>query len=131
MQLIPEKTQLESDLAQKDASILRSAEAVHHAATVIMNENRLFWSLPTDRLLGVLNHNVARTLATFAANTAAATAINGLLDAVGAPHLANRIPNVPGRSDIVLQDGVFVYVAPVVEEPEPDGSLDDQTENEG
>ena len=80
MPLLTPKTQLEQDLAAKDESVLRAAEATNHLAAVLKNENELFWSLPTDRLLAVLNHDVPTTLATFAANTATGNAINATLD---------------------------------------------------
>ena len=117
MSLTTQKSQLEQDLADKDAGILRAATALHHAATVIKSENSRFWSAPTDRLLAILNADTAMTLATFAANTQAGTAINALLDAVGSPDLSNRAPVTAGRSDIVFDGAAFVYVAPP--EPEP------------
>ena len=115
MSLITQKTQLEADLAEKDAGVLRAATALHHAATVLAGENARFWSVPTDRLLAVLNADLALTIATFQANTQAGTAINALLDAVASPELPRRAPTEPGRSDIVFDGTAFVYVAP----PEP------------
>ncbi len=119
MSLITQKTQLEADLAEKDAAVLRAATALHHAATVLAGENSRFWSVPTDRLLGVLNADLALTLATFGANTQAGTAINALLDAVGSPELSRRAPSEPGRTDIVFDGTAFVHVPPVEPEPEP------------
>jgi CRP-like cAMP-binding protein len=107
------KTQIEADIAEKDAGILRAATALHYAATVIATENDRFWSIPTDRLLAVLNENVALTISTFAANTQAATAINALLDAVAMPELSRRAPTEPARADIVFDGTSFVLVPPV------------------
>ena len=119
MPLITEKPQLDRDLADKDAGIFRSAEALHYAATVLKAENDRFWRVPTERLLAVLNADLALTFATFAANTAASTAINALLDEVGDSRLTARAPTEPGRRDIVFDGAAFVYVAPpVIEEPE-------------
>lgn len=116
MSLLTQRTQLESDLHDKDESVIRCAEAAHHLASVLSNENARFWSVPTDRLLAILNHDVAVTLATFAANTAAGTAVNAILDQLDDPRFPGRAPVAPGRTDIVFQDGMFVYI------PSPDPS---------
>ena len=105
------RTQLETDLAAKDESIMRCAEAAHHLAAVLTNENRRFWSMPTDRLLAILNHSVPVTLATFAANTDAGTAINTILDQVADPRFPARAPVEPGRADIRFDGGAFIFVA--------------------
>jgi uncharacterized membrane protein len=118
MSLITQKTQLEQDLAEKDAGVLRAATALHHAATVLRCENDRFWAIPTDRLLAVLNADLALTLATFGANTQAGTAINALLDAIASPELPRRAPVEPGRTDITFDGKQFVYVAPPEPEPE-------------
>jgi len=114
------KTQLEIDREANNASVIRSAVALHHAAAVIAAENRLYWSLPDDRLLAVLNDDVAVTLARFAANLEAATAINSLLDQVGDPSLTVRAPTAPGRSDIGFADGAFFIIPPPPPPPEPE-----------
>ena len=113
------KTQLEKDLAEKDASILRAATALHYAASVLSAENVRFWSLPDDRLLAVLNDSVPRTLAMFAANTAAGESINALLDQIGDDSMTHRAPTAPGRSDIGFADGAF-FIIPPLPEPEPE-----------
>jgi len=120
MSLINQKSQLEQDLAEKDAGVLRAATALHHAATVLHAENDRFWAVPTDRLLAVLNADLALTLATFQANTTAGTAINSLLDAVDHPSLIVRAPVEPGRTDIVFDGTAFIYVAPPEPEPTPE-----------
>jgi len=114
------RTQLESDLLEKDASVIRAATALHHAAVILRAENDRFWSLPTERLLGVLNADIQRTLATFSANTTAGTAINALLDEEASPLLTARAPVTPGRSDIVFDGQSFVYVPPPEPEPQPE-----------
>jgi hypothetical protein len=119
--LIP-KTQLEKDLAEKDASIIRAATALHYAATVLEAENARFWALPDDRLLAVLNDNAERTLTMFAANEAAANAINALLDEVGDETLTHRAPVSAGRSDILF-DGTTFTIAP---KPEPAPTQDEE-----
>jgi len=121
MALITPKTQVEEDVSEKDAGVLRSAEALHHAATVIKHENMRFWSLPTDRLLAVLNYNIPQTLSVFAANAQAAVAINALLDAVDSPRFSNRLPTEMGRSDVMFDGNQFVVIPPeppVEQEPE-------------
>lgn len=117
MSLITPRTQLEHDLHEKDESVLRCAEAAHHLASVLANENHRFWSVPTDRLLAVLNHDIPVTLATFAANTAAGTAVNAILDQLADPRFPTRAPTEPGRSDIVFDGSMFSVV--VLETTEP------------
>jgi hypothetical protein len=112
--MLTPKTQLEKDLAEKDAGIIRAATALHYAGTVIASENAKFWALPQDRLLAILNDNVERTLAMFAANSAAANAINSLLDQIGNEALSHRVPtSMP--SNWVFENGAFAYVAPKLE----------------
>jgi len=124
MSLITSKTQLQIDLDAKDESVLRSAEAMHHTATVIKNENIKFWSLPTDRLLAVLNYNIPQTLSVFAANAQAAVAINALLDAVDSPRFSNRLPTEMGRNDVMFDGNQFVVIPPEPpEEQEPEEEL--------
>jgi hypothetical protein len=113
--MLTPKTQLEKDLAEKDAGIIRAATALHYAGTVIAAENAQFWSLPQDRLLAVLNDNVERTLAMFAANSAAANAINSLLDQIGNEALSHRAPTAMPEG-YVFANGAFAYAEP---QPEP------------
>ena len=104
MQLIRPTT----DLDTKDALILQAAEATHHLASVLAATNEQFWSLPTDRLLGVLNADIPATLATFAANTALAGAVNASLDALNLPQFSRRAPTEQGRSDIEFDGVAFI-----------------------
>jgi hypothetical protein len=119
MSLLTQKTELEKDLSNKDESILQCAETAHHFASLLNNKNELFWSLPTDRLLAVLNHDVPTTLATFEANTALGTALNTILDQLALPQFPNRAPVTAGRNDIVFNGTAFEYVAPPTPTPEP------------
>jgi hypothetical protein len=122
MNLITPKSQLERDLADKEAAVIRSARGFHSLAATLRAENQRFWSLPPDRLLAVLNHNVEQTLATFTANTMAGQAINAVLDAVNLPGLTGRAPVSIGREGIAFdeENGVFTYTAPPEPEPEPE-----------
>lgn len=106
--------QLEADLANKDALIIQAAGATNYLASVLCSAHSAFWSLPTDRLLAVLNSNIADTLEAFAANTALATACNSQLDAIDLPQFSNRAPTEIGRTDIVFNGQEFVYIAPPV-----------------
>lgn len=115
MSLLQTKTQLEQDLEFVDGLLLQSARALHHAAAILRNSNAAFWDIPTDRLLAVLNADVTRTLAVFAANTATGTAINSQLDEFSATGMyETRAPVVPGRDDIVFdtESGLFVLDEP-------------------
>lgn len=123
MSLIPPLSQLDQDIAEKNTSVMRCAEAAHHLAAVLSNENARFWAIPTERLLAVLNHDVAVTLATFAANTALGQSLNAILDQIADPRFPTRAPVEPGRTDIVLQSGSFVLIEPTIEQnPIPDAS---------
>lgn len=102
---------------------MRCAEAAHNLAAVLKNENAHFWDVPTERLLVVLNHNVDVTLSTFAANTAAGSVVNAILDQLGDPRFPTRAPVEPGRSDIVYQDGAFMLVQP----PESEIEIEEYT----
>jgi hypothetical protein len=112
--MLTPKTQLEKDLAEKDAGIIRAATALHYAGTVIAAENAQFWALPQERLLAVLNDNVERTLAMFEANSAAGNAINSLLDRIGNEALSHRAPTTM-PAGYVFENGAFAYVAPKLE----------------
>ena len=120
MPLIKPLTEAEQDLQLKDSLVLRVAEATHHLAATLKNTNEQFWALPTDRLLAVLNADVASTLATFAANTAIGQAVNDSLDTLSLPQYPTRAPLTAGRSDIQLDNGGFVLVPekPIID-PQP------------
>ena len=120
MSIIRQLTTAEADLTAKEALVLQAGEATHHLASVLATTNRGFWSLPTDRLLAVLNADVASTIATFQANTALGTMVNASLDALAVPRFTCRAPVEPGRTDIVFDGTAFVYVAPPEPEPEPE-----------
>lgn len=109
-------SEAEADLAAKDALILQVAEATNHLAVTLKQTNDQFWSLPTDRLLAVLNADVASTLATFAANSAIGQAVNASLDELALPQYQTRAPLTTGRNDIQLDGNSFVLV-PVKPEP--------------
>jgi len=112
--MLTPKTQLEKDLAEKDAGIIRAATALHYAGTVIAAENAQFWALPQDRLLAVLNDNVERTLAMFEANSVAANAINSLLDQLNNEALSHRAP-ITMPANWSFENGVFAYTEPTPE----------------
>lgn len=126
MPLVTPKSELEQDLAEKDAGVLRVATAYHHAATIQKEENGKFWALPTERLLALMNADIPLTLATFGANTAIGVPTNAMLDAVAAPGLPNRAPVEPGRTDIIFNGTEFVVAPPVQgESPMTPEELDD------
>ena len=112
MSLLTPKTPLEADLAAKDVRVLQCAEATHHLAAVMRNAHEWLWKLPTDRLLAILNADVAVTLATFAQNTALGLAANAALDTLNLPDFPTRAPVEIGRSDITFDGTAFVFVAP-------------------
>lgn len=120
MSIIRQTTQAEADLSAKESLVLQAGEATHHLASTLASTNAQFWSLPTDRLLAVLNANIPATLATFAANTALGLQVNASLDALGVSRFAKRAPVEPGRTDIVFDGAAFTFVAPPAPEPNPE-----------
>ena len=120
MPIIRQLTESEADLAAKEQLVLQAGEATHHLASTLTTTNAQFWSLPTDRLLAVLNADVPATLATFAANTALGVQVNASLDALAVSRFATRAPVTAGRLDIVFDGAAFVYIAPPEPEPNPE-----------
>ena len=110
MNLLTQKTPLELDLAAKDAHIRHCAEAAHNQAAKLRDAHAWLWELPTERLLALLNADVPKTLATFAANTALGTIVNASLDAAGLPEFATRAPVETGRADITFNGTAFALV---------------------
>lgn len=124
MSLLTPKTALETDLAAKDARVLQCAEAAHHLAAVMRNAHAWLWQLPADRLLAILNADVAVTLATFSQNTALGLAANTALDALSLPDFPTRAPVEMGRADITFEGGVFVLIPP----PDPESPAEPPAE---
>jgi hypothetical protein len=120
MSIIRQLTQAEADLAAKEQLVLQAGEATHHLASTLATTNAQFWSLPTDRLLAVLNADIPATLATFAATTALGLQVNASLDALAVPQFASRAPVTAGRSDIVFDGTAFIYIAPPEPNSEPE-----------
>ena len=110
MSIIRQLTIAEADLAAKEQLVLQAGEATHHLASTLATTNQQFWSLPTDRLLAVLNADIPATLATFAANTALGVQVNASLDALAVPRFATRAPVTAGRSDIIFDGTSFIQV---------------------
>lgn len=119
MSLFTPKTQLQADLEAKDSLLLVTGEAMHHLAATLKTANAKFWSLPDERLLDLLNNDLAQTLATFQANTALGTVLNAHLDALNIPKFPTRAPVEMGRTDVVFEEGAFVIVPPEVIEIPP------------
>ena len=123
MNLLTTKTQIELDLAAKDARVLQCAEAAHHLAAIMRNAHEWLWRLPTDRLLAILNADVEVTLATFSQNTALGLAANAALNALSLPEFPNRAPVEVGRADITFDGTAFVLLPPS-EAPVPESPTD-------
>jgi hypothetical protein len=112
MSLFTPKTQLQSDLETKDSLLLATGEAMHHLASTLQAANVRFWSLPDERLLALLNNDIAQTLGTFQANTVLGAVLNAQLDALDLPQFPTRAPVEMGRSDVAFEDGAFVILPP-------------------
>ena len=116
--IITEKTQFQKDLDKKDLIVRQIAYATCRLAREINDNNKNFWSLPEDRLLAVLNHDVAASLATIALND---DLLDGLMAAITV--LGDDFLRMAGtafvREDIVFNGTEFVYVPAPEPEPEP------------
>jgi len=98
---------------------LAGAEAAHHLATVLQVQWQAFWNRAPENVQADIESNLPQTLAIFALNTQAATAVNALLDAVNDPRFTRRAPTtLPAHWSF---DGdQFAYTAPPEPEPEPE-----------
>ena len=115
MSLIKPLTEAEADLAAKDQLVMQVAEATHHLAATLAAASERFWSLPTDRLLTVLNADVLASAATLTANADLGAAVNASLDALGSERFPSRAP-LTGRSDITFDGAAFVFIPHVISE---------------
>lgn len=115
-------TILEADLAAKDSLVMQAAEATHHLASVLKSVHERFWNLSPERLIAVLNADVAGTLQTFAHNSAIGVACNASLDALDLSQFSTRAPLAMGLEGIAFdeQSGQFTYTAPPEPVPEPE-----------
>lgn len=120
MSLIPTQSEAEQDLATRDRIVAQAAMATQQLAMQLRQLSQQFWALPTDRLLAVLNADVAKTLAIFAANAQLASDLNANLDALASPQFAMRAPVAMGRKDVAFDGTAFAVVAPPVIEPIPE-----------
>ena len=115
MPLIPTPNQLQQDASLLDNLILQTAEATHHLAATIARCNAEFWGLPDDRLAAILNADVERTQAVFAANSALGSAVNASLDEIDSPAHSCRAPVTPGREISLGLDGKFTITPHPIE----------------
>lgn len=90
MKFLATKTQLETDLLERDASVFRCIEAIHNTVTVFREENDKIRSLPKDRLLAVLNNDEEITSSILEINTTLGIILNTILDQAGLPQFSNR-----------------------------------------
>lgn len=116
MSILRQLNEAEADLAAKDQLVLAVGEATHHLAVTLSAASENFWSLPTDRLLAVLNADVLASAATLTANADLGEAVNASLDALGCDRFTFRAP-LSGRADITFDGEAFVWVAPAIVEP--------------
>lgn len=112
-----EQAALDADIAKLNAGILRSAEALNHAAAVLTREHNVIWSLPDDRLIALLNADVKRTLAIAAAKDKAAVEINSMLNQLNISRYTNRAPVGFGREDVKYDEATSKFVIIPAEEP--------------
>jgi hypothetical protein len=110
--ILPQLTEFARDQQAKLSAVLRVGEATHHLAAVMASANAEFWSLPTERLLAVLNSDVSNTLSIFSANTQLGTMVNTMLETLLVPQMTSRAPTEPGRSDISFDGTSFFLVEP-------------------
>ena len=116
MTILRQLTEAEADLAAKDQLVLAVGEATHHLAVTLKTAAERFWSLPTDRLLAVLNADVTASAATLAANADLGEAVNASLDALGSDRFPTRAP-LAIRHDITFDGAAFVAAQPPLAAP--------------
>lgn len=119
MSLITPQSQLSKDLADFDADVLSIGEAFNHAAAIMRNRHARFWSMPKERILAVLNHDVPLSIARFEANTIRGAQINATLDELALPQFSNRVPVARGNPFIEFDGAMFVDTTPAEDEPTP------------
>ncbi len=112
MSILRPLTPAEADLAAKNDLVLLVGEATHHLAVTLKTAAERFWSLPTDRLLAVLNADVTASAATLAANADLGEAVNASLDALGSDRFPTRAP-LTYSADVVFDGTAFVTAPPV------------------
>lgn len=113
----PQPTQAERDRQELYASVRQSAQDLAQAASRAKQAHERFWAKSPERILAVLNHDVAYSLEVFAKTTATAEALNPLLAGFG-PRFPVRVPAERGRLEIVFnaETNKFELVEPA---PEP------------
>jgi len=95
---------------------LAGAEAAHHLAVVLKAGWERYWRRDPQVILAEMTADLVNTLAIFALNTQAGTAVNALLDALNDDRFSARAP-------VTLPDGwafdgtQFAYTAPTPPEP--------------
>jgi hypothetical protein len=100
-----------------DSAALAGAEAAHHLATVLRVQWNAFWLRDPATVIADIEADLPKTLAIFALNTQAATAVNALLNAVNDPRFANRAPDeLP--ANWTFNGTAFAYSAPEPLAPE-------------
>lgn len=122
MSLLQTPTTLAHDLDKVDDSVIAVAQAFNYAAQIAAQAHSDLWRLPMDRLLAVLNDNVALTALRFQTNETLALTVNPILDSlkdhpVGSLFTA-RIPAERGNPYVVFDEttGKFIDTTPA---PEP------------
>ena len=113
---INNKTQLQQDLESIQNKIDSSEDAIAIAIDRLNDARKYFWSLPDDRLSGVLQHlhdnNELNDL--FISHSGYAVDLNSLAET----HTEITKRAAVGRSrDYTITDGVIELADPVVEEP--------------
>ena len=108
MSIIRQLTQLESDLQKKDSMVLQAAYAVDQVARTLSETHQTLSQLPTERLLALLNYDVASTLATLEANNTIGAAVNASLDELNYPLFTTRAPIDVGFPDITFDGNSFI-----------------------
>jgi len=94
-----------------DSAALAGAEAAHHLATVLTVQWQAFWNRPVDTVLADIEADLQKTLAIFALNTQASTAVNALLDAVNDPRFVRRAPTILPEG-WAFDGAAFIYTPP-------------------
>jgi len=100
------------------------AEATNTLAGTITACNKTFWDRNPEEIVAEFNKDVAGSIEMLNEHTKLAQACNDALNAINLPNLIERAPTVMGRTDIVFNGSMFVYVPIVIQTPQPKVDLD-------
>ena len=132
IQLIPQKTQLEINLAAIDAPLILVENCVKTAIHNLNHSFSKFWNLPDDQIEEIMNsQGIEKLQSIFEAHFRYANEFNTLLENRGIDQ--PRAITTKPREITVDGNGIITLVplpqpdAPVTDEPQPDAPVTDES----